>query len=108
MFVPCPHCGFLVALIVRPDGAPQRCPRCEGRVQDAAARADDAAAASAVDTPTGEAPVAATPAADEDAVDAEAAEASAPGDDSPASFEQNIAAAAVASPAARRAFTVSA
>jgi hypothetical protein len=34
MFVPCPHCGFLVALIVRPDGAPQRCPRCDGLVQD--------------------------------------------------------------------------
>lgn len=33
MFVPCPHCGFLVALIVRPDGAPQRCPRCDGLVQ---------------------------------------------------------------------------
>lgn len=37
MFVPCPHCGFLVALIVRPDGAPQRCPRCDGLVQDEAA-----------------------------------------------------------------------
>ena len=36
MFVPCPHCGFLVALIVRPDGAPQRCPRCDGLVQDEA------------------------------------------------------------------------
>ncbi len=33
MFVPCPHCGFLVALIVRADGAPQRCPRCDGLVQ---------------------------------------------------------------------------
>lgn len=27
MFVPCPHCGFLVALIVTGDDAP-RCPRC--------------------------------------------------------------------------------
>lgn len=34
MFVPCPHCGFLVALIVRQDGLPQRCPRCDGLVQD--------------------------------------------------------------------------
>lgn len=33
MFVPCPHCGFLVALIVRPDGAPQRCPRCEQLIE---------------------------------------------------------------------------
>ena len=40
MFVPCPHCGFLVALIVRPDGAPQRCPRCDGLVQDEAATPD--------------------------------------------------------------------
>jgi len=39
MFVPCPHCGFLVALIVRPDGAPQRCPRCDGLVQDEASPA---------------------------------------------------------------------
>jgi len=43
MFVPCPHCGFLVALIVRPDGAPQRCPRCDGLVQDDAS-AEEAAA----------------------------------------------------------------
>jgi hypothetical protein len=44
MFVPCPHCGFLVALIARADGAPQRCPRCDGLVQtfdvDADADAD--------------------------------------------------------------------
>ena len=43
MFVPCPHCGFLVALIVRPDGAPQRCPRCEGLVQDEATTVVDEA-----------------------------------------------------------------
>lgn len=41
MFVPCPHCGFLVALIVREDGLPQRCPRCDGLVQTPG---DDAAA----------------------------------------------------------------
>ena len=47
MFVPCPHCGFLVALIVRPDGAPQRCPRCDGLVQEA----DEAAADSTFEQP---------------------------------------------------------
>lgn len=35
MFMPCPHCGFLVALILpsqatAPDGAAPRCPRCDG------------------------------------------------------------------------------
>ena len=30
MFVPCPHCGFLLALIVTGDGAAQSCPRCDG------------------------------------------------------------------------------
>src|SRR5687767_12497329 len=30
MFVPCPHCGFLVSLIVSQHGTPQRCPRCNG------------------------------------------------------------------------------
>lgn len=29
MFVPCPHCGFLVALIVDADAVGQRCPRCD-------------------------------------------------------------------------------
>lgn len=28
MFVPCPHCGFLVALIVSKGGPAQHCPRC--------------------------------------------------------------------------------
>lgn len=28
MFVPCPHCGFLVALIVSRGGPAQHCPRC--------------------------------------------------------------------------------
>lgn len=50
MFVACPHCGFLVALILPPAGsgarvAPQRCPRCERPLQaDAVADAADAAA----------------------------------------------------------------
>ena len=30
MFVPCPHCGFPLALIVSKDGAAQNCPRCDG------------------------------------------------------------------------------
>lgn len=30
MFVPCPHCGFPLALIVTGDGAAQGCPRCDG------------------------------------------------------------------------------
>lgn len=29
MFVPCPHCGFLVALIVSRDAPAQHCPRCK-------------------------------------------------------------------------------
>jgi len=43
MFLPCPHCGYAVALILSsqatgPRGPPQRCPRCEGalRVEPAA------------------------------------------------------------------------
>ena len=32
MFVPCPHCGFLLALIVAKDGAAHRCPRCHGEL----------------------------------------------------------------------------
>lgn len=47
MFVPCPHCGFLVALIVsRPDAA-QRCPRCGQPLQLTDDVADDSATASA-------------------------------------------------------------
>lgn len=34
MFVPCPHCGFLVALIVSKGGAAQLCPRCRQRLDD--------------------------------------------------------------------------
>ncbi|MGV8942221.1 MAG: DUF3426 domain-containing protein [Lysobacter sp.] len=34
MFVPCPHCGFLVALIVAADGPAQRCPRCKHELRD--------------------------------------------------------------------------
>lgn len=53
MFVACPHCGFLVALILPPAGtgarvAPQRCPRCERPLQADAADAVDATAESDV------------------------------------------------------------
>ena len=34
MFVPCPHCGFLVALIVGAEAAQQRCPRCGNPLQE--------------------------------------------------------------------------
>lgn len=53
MFVPCPHCGFLVALIVSKDGPAQHCPRCRQALDsdydevdtdaDAAASASDGA-----------------------------------------------------------------
>lgn len=33
MFISCPHCGFLVALIVPPHGAAQHCPRCDGTLR---------------------------------------------------------------------------
>jgi len=36
MFVPCPECGFLVALIVSRDGSPQHCPRCRAVLEPTA------------------------------------------------------------------------
>ena len=73
MFVACPHCGFLVALILPAGGsgarvAPQRCPRCERELQaDAAATAAD----------NGDAVPAAAPGASEAPVEAERSEAAA-------------------------------
>ncbi len=61
MFVPCPHCGFLVALIVGEDVGAQDCPRCgktlgdeggEAPAQDDASTAEAAPAAPPV-TPGG-------------------------------------------------------
>lgn len=49
MFVPCPHCGFLLALIVAKDGAANRCPRCDGELPAADATSPGAAAGSAID-----------------------------------------------------------
>lgn len=59
MFVPCPHCGFSVALIVSDDGPPQHCPRCDGRLQSA----DDDA--SAPDIAANAEPAIAAPVSDE-------------------------------------------
>ena len=52
MFMPCPHCGYVVALILpsqaaRQRGAVQHCPRCEG-----ALRVEPSDATSAVDSDT--------------------------------------------------------
>ncbi|OHE85875.1 MAG: hypothetical protein A2579_09915 [Lysobacterales bacterium RIFOXYD1_FULL_69_11] len=46
MFLPCPHCGFLVSLLAPGDAQGQRCPRCEQRLEDPAASEplDDATA----------------------------------------------------------------
>ncbi|WP_235568755.1 DUF3426 domain-containing protein [Lysobacter sp. Root983] len=78
MFVACPHCGFLVALILPAAGSgaretPQRCPRCERPLQ---ADAADAAGADADIAPGDAEPEA-------DAVSPEAPPA--PDDQSPAS-----------------------
>ena len=37
MFLPCPHCGFLVSLLAPGDAQGQRCPRCEQPLEDPAA-----------------------------------------------------------------------
>lgn len=56
MFVPCPHCGFLVALIVGADAATQRCPRCENLLQDDADTPGDGVIADVADTSEGAGP----------------------------------------------------
>lgn len=59
MFVACPHCGYLVALVVAQDGPTRTCPRCAGALQSqGAANRDDAA--SAVQAPNEDASAAAT------------------------------------------------
>ncbi|MEG3792373.1 DUF3426 domain-containing protein [Lysobacter sp. CCNWLW3] len=63
MFVACPHCGFLVALILPAAGSgaretPQRCPRCERPLQaDAPADGAAVAAESGADAAAQDAPV---------------------------------------------------
>ncbi len=105
MFVPCPHCGFLVALIVRQDGGAQRCPRCDGVVQTIASEPD----APAEPMPADE-NIAADDASDASQPEAPVTEAAS--DDAPTAdetggeqtrFERNVAAAAVASTTTRRA-----
>ncbi|HEY0660191.1 MAG TPA: DUF3426 domain-containing protein [Lysobacter sp.] len=41
MFVACPHCGFLVALVAMPEGEAQRCPRCDGLLDAEPAERDE-------------------------------------------------------------------
>ncbi len=36
MFVPCPHCGFLIAQALKDGATPARCPRCRAALGDAA------------------------------------------------------------------------
>ncbi|QQQ00489.1 DUF3426 domain-containing protein [Lysobacter enzymogenes] len=45
MFLACPHCGYLVALIVAKDGPARACPRCGGSLQSEAPSAQEAASA---------------------------------------------------------------
>ena len=51
MFVPCPHCGFLLALIVTGDGVAHSCPRCDGVLPGAGAAAAGTAPATAANDP---------------------------------------------------------
>ncbi|RNF82259.1 DUF3426 domain-containing protein [Montanilutibacter psychrotolerans] len=48
MFLACPHCGFLVALIAHQDGRAPLCPRCKGAVQASPAALDDVTTDAAV------------------------------------------------------------
>ncbi|WP_394538318.1 DUF3426 domain-containing protein [Lysobacter enzymogenes] len=45
MFLACPHCGYLVALIVAKDGPARACPRCGGSLQSEAPSPQEAASA---------------------------------------------------------------
>ncbi len=56
MFAPCPHCGFLVALIVTDGEAPSRCPRCEQHL-DSRSIADPVSGAQARELPVEGRPV---------------------------------------------------
>lgn len=90
MFVPCPHCGFLVALIAREDGPPQRCPRCDGLVQSPGEDSADAEAMAAAEE-IGAAPI--------EESDADAASVEPAGDDVAATDAVDADADAVADPA---------
>lgn len=101
MFVPCPHCGFLVALIVRPDGAPQRCPRCDGLVQADAVAPDESTGAPAPDAEPAQTIEDEPPGP---LADAAGSDAQPDATASPASYEEAIAAvsATAATPRTRR------
>lgn len=113
MFVPCPHCGFLVALIAAQDDALQRCPRCDGSVQALAdeesplapqspatqsiaeGSADDIGASADTES-TVAAPTAEEAPSNSDPGEVTSADATAP------TFEQAVAAASVGTAAPRR------
>jgi hypothetical protein len=54
MFVACPHCGYLVALVVAQDGPTRTCPRCAGALQSQGAANGGDDTASAVQAPNEE------------------------------------------------------
>ncbi|ALN84167.1 hypothetical protein LC55x_0870 [Lysobacter capsici] len=51
MFVACPHCGYLVALVVAKDGPTRTCPRCAGALQSQGAANGGDDTANAAQTP---------------------------------------------------------
>jgi len=51
MFVACPHCGYLVALVVAQDGPTRTCPRCAGALQSQGVANSGDAAADAAQAP---------------------------------------------------------
>ena len=56
MFVACPHCGYLVALVVAQDGPTRTCPRCAGALQSQGVANSGDDAASSVQAPNEPAP----------------------------------------------------
>lgn len=80
MFAACPHCGYLVALIVAKDGPTRACPRCGGDLAAAAAiesMPGESASVKAASSEPASSEAASTAVAD--GIDATAAEASAAG-----------------------------
>lgn len=115
MFVPCPHCGFLVALIATRDRASQRCPRCDGMVEspdviaDEGIATDDVPAVESADVASAVSPVTEATAQPQQAdavveqpvADAPAADTT-EGEHATPTFEQAIEAAAIRPAAPRR------
>jgi len=114
MFVPCPHCGFPLALIVSKDGAAQNCPRCDGALPGGGAAVGNSLPApspdnTAADALPAEADIGMVPGTEADDVLAAApdlvasliaVDAAMP--DAPAAAEPAKPRAATAAPAARR------